>query len=1372
MKNIKKMICIFVILSIFCSAFCGISISADQKDFSLIGTSKFSNHFADGFGVAVYDNYAYVAGRAEGLQIFDITDKSAVNDITPDSDVLKGTTAIDAPNAVYVNDDFLYVCFTAASPQKKAQIGVRKYNLKDNPREPELICTYSASNAVSTIVVGKYTFVADKKYGVKMYKENNEKPYRVFKETGAENVSDFALAENFLYVSYTNGGVLVYSLHDLDNPMLVTKKHISSLTNAVRIVVNDNKICLADQGIKKLCIIDLHSVSEDLVYIDDADIYMTSLGKPKFEIRDMGVDDGYLYASDTSALYIIDISDAENIKWCKKVSTTLTNFKICDDFIIGTARTAGINIISKGEVPEGNTFVPYEVVLEELIKKNTTVNSVTFSDIEGKHNRADIENLADKCIVSGDENGNFYPDKNAGYAEYLSALLRTLNINPSEYYGCYKNVSANQWYSPYVQTAFDLKIISDADIDFESDISKYESAQLIYKALTYVSEKELTESENKLEYLVKEKIFTTDKNRKEAITRNEMAVCLNNVLTWCDKEKIDLTKFRQAPILLRASDAVKPGDIFNVYGEVITSENFEAVLENVGKTAVSEIPSESAEKLDAKYIDEAAQYASFLLPESAAAGTYALWIKNQYGWSKPVYINKARALWLSTEQATARNDVYVSGRNFDLSEIGGETNTHVKLSGDNGSFEAEILDINPFAVKFTVNETVPSGDYVVSVSNDGALYSESEDGVLLTVKDKVKDPYNIGVSWADEFNWDNVANVKDFGAEGDASKYDTAAIQAAIDSVTEEGGFVYLPEGTYIIESLKLPGYVVIAGDGMDKTTLLYRGDTENRTQSEINADVIVQSDYERRGIEGRQGILNITIDIDKSSDVKYQPKNYFWLGHGWNPLNASARTAKYIFVKNSRIGTRSFDWEKMEGVSGLGDKLRKAASLVAADKYLLVEGCEFLGDTASFTSTYMNRYIMFRNNTVNTFYGNVCCHCENTIYENNSITRCPWYIGKDVGISRQGIYSRNNSYVANNTINNTGCYQGDGEVIATESYNSGTRMYGNVEAAGASTLKLKPKTNKVGFVLDNKTWGNDGWDLSKRGYGTWNIVITDGRGVGQRRNIVSADRSTRTMKIDRPWDIIPDSTSKFTVYLPEDHISYYKNTVSDCSWAFLLYGGGYDNVIAYNEGYNMQGIDMCAILKESYEDNSGDNMDNRVWFHYFTRCAGNKFIGPSWKSKVVGITLNVKYEMGDLNSRYAYGIEIKNNYIEGDGTTGDDVVAHLDRLTKEGAKSVGYAAYNGIGMRFANNKKLPVDKKQGQAIIIQNNIMKNLDRGITFGGDRYSTDKDANYVNNYACSNTAGVILKGNEFENVAEPYIRYNDTNTVFLDGAEEDK
>ena len=86
MRILKKAICIFTVMSIFCSAFCTVSISAEEKDFSLIGTSKFSNHFADGFGVAVYDNYAYVAGRAEGLQIFDITDKSAVNDITPDSD--------------------------------------------------------------------------------------------------------------------------------------------------------------------------------------------------------------------------------------------------------------------------------------------------------------------------------------------------------------------------------------------------------------------------------------------------------------------------------------------------------------------------------------------------------------------------------------------------------------------------------------------------------------------------------------------------------------------------------------------------------------------------------------------------------------------------------------------------------------------------------------------------------------------------------------------------------------------------------------------------------------------------------------------------------------------------------------------------------------------------------------------------------------------------------------------------------------------------------------------------------------------------------------------------------------------------------------
>lgn len=46
-----------------------------------------------------------------------------------------------------------------------------------------------------------------------------------------------------------------------------------------------------------------------------------------------------------------------------------------------------------------------------------------------------------------------------------------------------------------------------------------------------------------------------------------------------------------------------------------------------------------------------------------------------------------------------------------------------------------------------------------------------------------------------------VVNVKDFGAKGNGSSDDAAAIQAAIDSVQTLGGLVYFPSGIYIIKT-------------------------------------------------------------------------------------------------------------------------------------------------------------------------------------------------------------------------------------------------------------------------------------------------------------------------------------------------------------------------------------------------------------------------------------------------------------------------------------------------------------------------------------------------------------------------------------------
>jgi hypothetical protein len=61
----------------------------------------------------------------------------------------------------------------------------------------------------------------------------------------------------------------------------------------------------------------------------------------------------------------------------------------------------------------------------------------------------------------------------------------------------------------------------------------------------------------------------------------------------------------------------------------------------------------------------------------------------------------------------------------------------------------------------------------------------------------------------------DTVSVKDFGAVGDGTTDDTAAIQAALDSISTTGGTVRVPAGKYKLTSLILiPAYVTLEGSG------------------------------------------------------------------------------------------------------------------------------------------------------------------------------------------------------------------------------------------------------------------------------------------------------------------------------------------------------------------------------------------------------------------------------------------------------------------------------------------------------------------------------------------------------------------------------
>ncbi len=71
---------------------------------------------------------------------------------------------------------------------------------------------------------------------------------------------------------------------------------------------------------------------------------------------------------------------------------------------------------------------------------------------------------------------------------------------------------------------------------------------------------------------------------------------------------------------------------------------------------------------------------------------------------------------------------------------------------------------------------------------------------------------------------ENTINVLDFGAVGNNSNNDAPAIQAAINSLGANGGIVYIPSGTYLMQSgLNLLSGVSLRGASATTTHLRFR---------------------------------------------------------------------------------------------------------------------------------------------------------------------------------------------------------------------------------------------------------------------------------------------------------------------------------------------------------------------------------------------------------------------------------------------------------------------------------------------------------------------------------------------------------------------
>ncbi len=126
-------------------------------------------------------------------------------------------------------------------------------------------------------------------------------------------------------------------------------------------------------------------------------------------------------------------------------------------------------------------------------------------------------------------------------------------------------------------------------------------------------------------------------------------------------------------------------------------------------------------------------------------------------------------------------------------------------------------------------------------------------------------PYTGGATTNVEVKLAQNLNVADFGAVGNGTANDTAAIQAAVNAAATAGGVVNFPRGTFMVSGISLPDNVVLAGAGKDITTL--------KLIASSNANIVQKAG----GAAGRgSGLRDMTLD---GNDQNNTTGGLYWAG-------------------------------------------------------------------------------------------------------------------------------------------------------------------------------------------------------------------------------------------------------------------------------------------------------------------------------------------------------------------------------------------------------------------------------------------------------------------------------------------------------------
>ncbi|MGN0847203.1 MAG: glycosyl hydrolase family 28-related protein [Kiritimatiellia bacterium] len=479
-------------------------------------------------------------------------------------------------------------------------------------------------------------------------------------------------------------------------------------------------------------------------------------------------------------------------------------------------------------------------------------------------------------------------------------------------------------------------------------------------------------------------------------------------------------------------------------------------------------------------------------------------------------------------------------------------------------------------------------------------------------------------------------DVTDFGAEPNDLESDSDAFDAALAMAAQNGGgTVYVPAGRYMLtRTLVIPPHVLLKGEDRALAQIFWP-DTMSPPENLIEGshsfgihDLFISSGQYRNGIVAKNEMA------------------------GANCMAAARGTTTHdISLKRLRVKLVSDQWRDERNLQNFLPRYSMRGDGVIVRNCLRaeIEDCDIYCDKDAQRTLFFNftgDYIRMTNCRISgtgwaIFGGDRC------IYEDNAANNCTYSICSVCrrmfwsGNRQTDLYTNNREAVTHDGAKTAWSAKVRGEQGCASGVADGTR----VKLTFPEKLNWKTGTNYAAWV---------GCELQ----------ITDGRGVGQTREIVSM-RGYGDLTIDRPFDIAPDATSLFVVVAERRHLIYVDNDIEDAGVAIQLYGGVTDCVVARNRcrragGFHGSGRDYHGVITCWYVQFL-DNVVEEGNCHRGSigtdfRGAGASLIGAFPPNVKWPFSQSYVYRGNEIRSNGALSISVKNALVERNTVRRSDV--------------------------------------------------------------------------------------------------------------------